>query len=84
MELREVYRDLTGIGLGEHDAALLADCIVKKKSCSWINNDKVSKENVKGLVNYLKNNNIPIDIAIKYIETREKFIWEVKAIEKND
>ena len=82
MELKAVYNDLLGIGIAEHDAALLADCIVKNKSCSWVNNDKVEKENVKGLLNYIENNNIPIALSIKYLETREKYIWEVKIIEK--
>ncbi|NYZ76807.1 hypothetical protein H0O02_00660 [Candidatus Micrarchaeota archaeon] len=82
MELEAVYRDLLGIGLAQHDAALLADCIAKSKSCSWINNDNIGKENVRGLVNYIKNNNIPIELAIRHLETRDKFLWEVKAIEK--
>jgi hypothetical protein len=82
MELKTVYNDLKGIGIAEHDAALLADCIVKNKSCSWINNDRIDKDNVKGLLNYIKNNSIPIELSIKHLETREKYIWEVKAVEK--
>ena len=82
MELKEVYDDLLGIGITKHDAALLADCIAKNKSCSWINNDKVEKENVRGLLNYIKNNNIPVELSIKYLETRNKYIWDVKAVEK--
>ncbi len=82
MKLKAVYNDICSIGIAEHDAALLADCIAKNKSCSWINNDKVEKENVKGLLNYIKNNNIPIELSIKYLETREKYIWEVKITEK--
>ncbi len=82
MELKTVYNDLLGIGIAEHDAALLADCIVKNKSCSWVNNDKVEKENVKGLLNYIENNNIPMVLSIKHLETRDKYIWEVKMTEK--
>ncbi len=82
MELKTVYNDLKGIGLGEHDAALLADCIVQKKSCSWINNDEVKRDSVRGLLNYIENNAIPIELSIKHLETREKYIWEVKAVEK--
>ena len=82
MELKTVYNDLLGIGIAEHDAALLADCIAKNKSCSWVNNDKVEKENVKGLLNYIENNNIPMLLSIKHLETRDKYIWEVKMTEK--
>lgn len=82
MELKSVYNDLLGIGVAEHDAALLADCIVKNKSCSWVNNDRVERDTVKGLLNYIKNNDFPLLLSIKYLETREKYIWDVKVVEK--
>jgi len=82
MELRSVYNDLRGIGLAEHDAALLADCIVQNKSCSWINNDEVSRDSVAGLLNYIKNNNIPVELGIKHLETRGKYMWEVRVVQK--
>ncbi len=82
MELKSVYNDLLGMGIAEQDAALLADCIITGKSCSWINNDKIEKENVKALLNYIQNNNIPVLLSIKYMETREKYIWDVKSTEK--
>ena len=82
MEMKTVYNDLLGIGITEHDASLLADCMVTGKSCSWINNDKIEKENVKALLNYIQNNSIPVVLSIKYLETREKYIWDVKAVEK--
>jgi len=82
MERKSVYQDLRGIGIPEHDAELLADCIASNKSCSWINNDKIEKDNVKELLNYIQNNNIPIQLSIKYLETREKYIWDVKCIGK--
>lgn len=78
MDYKTVYNDMLGIGIPEHDAALLADCIATGKSCSWINNDRIEKENVKALLNYIKNNSIPVALSIKYLETREKYIWEVK------
>ncbi len=78
MELKSVYNDLLGMGIAEHDAALLADCMVKNKSCSWINNDKIEKESIRKLVEYIENNNMPLALSIKHIETRDKYIWEVK------
>ena len=82
MNYKTVYNDMLGIGISEHDAALLADCIATGKSCSWINNDRIEKENVRALLNYIQNNNIPVALSIKYLETREKYIWEVKNIGK--
>lgn len=37
----EMMSSLTSIGITEHDALVIVDCIVTRKSCSWVNNDPV-------------------------------------------
>jgi len=78
MEYKTTYNEILGLGISEQDAMLLADCIATNKSCSWVNNDDVDRESVRKLVTYIQDKQIPIDLSIKHLETRNKYIWEVR------
>ena len=36
MEELEILSKIKATGVSEHDAKVIADCIVTRKSCSWI------------------------------------------------
>lgn len=74
----EIITELTSIGISEHDALVIADCIVTRKSCSWVNTDHVDDRVLLDLNNLIKKNNYGINIKVDAIPTRSKFIWEIK------
>ena len=82
MKEREIINNFVGLGITEHDALIIADCIVTGKSCSWVNTDMVDEKMMKGMHEIVVKNNYPIDIKIQAIPTRNKFIWDVKVIQK--
>ena len=43
----DVMADIEGIGITEHDAMVIADCVVTRKSCSWVNTDPVDENILK-------------------------------------
>jgi hypothetical protein len=74
----EIINELTSIGITEHDALVIADCIITRKSCSWVNTDYVDDKVLLDLNNLIKKNNYGVSIKVDAIPTRSKFIWEVK------
>lgn len=74
----EVFQDLLKIGVPEHDALVLADCIVSRKSCSWVNNDTVTDKLLADLRSLIEKKNYGIRVDVQPVPTRNKFIWEVK------
>jgi hypothetical protein len=74
----EVAAELQGVGISEHDALVIADCIVKKKSCSWVNTDPVDEKVLRDLYHLVQKQNYGIKVEVTPIPTRSKFIWEVK------
>lgn len=76
--LDEVVEELTSIGISEHDAKVIADCIITKKSCSWVNTDEVDEKLLKNLHDIIEKQNYGIKVEVQPIPTRNKFIWEVK------
>ena len=74
----EIILELTGIGITEHDALIIADCIITRKSCSWVNTDPVDDKMLRDLNDLIKKNNYGINVNIDAIPTRSKFIWDVK------
>lgn len=77
----EIRDKLRGMGLSETDAEALADCIVTKKSCSWVNTDEVDDAVLQRLGEYLKTNGHKLQVSVESISTRNKYIWEVKAFQ---
>ncbi|MEW5996299.1 MAG: hypothetical protein AB1657_01760 [Candidatus Micrarchaeota archaeon] len=78
MEIRE---QIMGLGFSETDAEPLANCIVTKKSCSWVNTDDVDNAKLQKLGEFLKSNGYKIRVSVEAVPTRGKYIWEVKAFQ---
>ncbi len=76
----EILSKIKGTGVSPHDAAVIADCVVTRKSCSWVNTDQVTPDAVRKLLAVIKDNNYRLNLGIKTVSTRDKFIWEVKAL----
>ena len=74
----EIIIELVGIGITEHDALIIADCIITRKSCSWVNTDPVDDKMLRDLNDLIKAKNYGISVKIDSIPTRSKFIWDVK------
>jgi len=77
-KFEDVKADIIGIGITEHDAMVIADCVVTRKSCSWVNTDHVDDNILKDLSDLIKRNNYGITVKVEPVPTRSKFIWEVK------
>ena len=65
-------------GISESDAEIIADSILNKKSCSWVNTDDVEQKNIKALNEFISSNNSPVIVVAEHLPTREKYMWEVK------
>lgn len=76
----EIMTQLMSVGVSEHDALVIADCIVTRKSCSWVNTDEVSDKLLKDLNHLIEKHNYGIKVIIEAVPTRSKFIWEVKVL----
>ncbi len=76
----EIMAQIMSVGVSEHDALIIADCIVTRKSCSWVNTDEVNDKLIKDLTHLVDKNGYGIKIAIDAVPTRSKFIWEVKVL----
>lgn len=74
----EIITELTSIGVSEHDALVIADCIITRKSCSWVNTDPVDDKLVQDINNLIKKNNYNVSVKVDAVPTRSKFIWDVK------
>jgi hypothetical protein len=77
---REIIIELTEIGITEPDALVIADCIITRKSCSWVNTDFVDDKVLMDLNDLVKKNNYRIAIKVDAIPTRSKFIWDIKVL----
>jgi predicted metal-binding protein len=76
----EIMAQLMSVGVSEHDALVIADCIVTRKSCSWVNTDEVSDKLLKDLNHLIEKNDYRIKVVIDAVPTRSKYIWEVKVL----
>jgi hypothetical protein len=81
MNHAEVISKLKKTGIPTHDAKVIADCVVTRKSCSWVNTDEVSKDAVRSLLELIKQDDYKIELSIKSVATRNKYIWEVKVLD---
>ncbi len=77
-KFEDVKADIIGIGITEPDAMVIADCVVTRKSCSWVNTDPVDDNILKDLNDLIKRNSYGITVKVEAVPTRSKFIWEVK------
>jgi hypothetical protein len=74
----EIILELTSVGIAEHDALIIADCIITRKSCSWVNTNPVDDKCIQDLNNLIKKNNYNVSVKVDAVPTRSKFIWDVK------
>ena len=79
MNEAEILSKIKKTGVSDADAVVLVDCIITRKSCSWVNTDPVSHDAVRKLLALIKDDNYNLDLSIKTVATRDKYIWEVKA-----
>lgn len=75
-----IIAEFKKLGVAEHDALILADCIVTHKSCSWINTDSVDEQMLTNLNNLIAKKNYRISVKVDNIPTRDKYIWDVKIL----
>lgn len=78
----EVFDKVMTFGFSETDAEIIAESLISKKSCSWVNNDPISDAIVKNFNTYLVENNYPIILCVSPVSTRNKYIWEIKSTRK--
>ncbi|MBI5046850.1 hypothetical protein HZC07_03910 [Candidatus Micrarchaeota archaeon] len=74
----KVMNDLTSIGITEQDAQVITDCIITRKSCSWVNTDNVDETVILNLKEVVAKNDYKISVKVQSIPSRNKYIWEVK------
>ncbi|HSB46856.1 MAG TPA: hypothetical protein VLD37_02495 [Candidatus Bilamarchaeum sp.] len=75
---QEIIAELMGVGITEHDALVIADCIITRKSCSWVNTDPVDDKILADLRRLIEKKNYRVKIKVDAVPTRSKFIWDVK------
>ena len=78
----EIIAELVGVGISEHDALIIADCIITRKSCSWVNTDAVDDHMLQDLRKLIQKNDYRILVKVDAVPTRSKFIWDVKVEQK--
>lgn len=80
MDKFALHAKLTFLGVSDLDAKILLDCVISKKSCSWVNTDEVSETVVAALNKFMVDNSHPLIVKVEPVPMRSKYIWEVKAI----
>lgn len=80
MEQREIYNKLISFGLSDVDAKVLLDCILSGKPCSWVNNDAIKPGTEQILNDFMRD--FFLSVNITYVETRNKYLWEVSRLRK--
>ena len=76
----ELTDQLKDVGLAHTDATVIADCIITRKSCSWMNTDPVNETVLRNLHELIMTRQYGIRIRIDPIHTRNKYVWEVKVV----
>ncbi|MEW6329082.1 MAG: hypothetical protein AB1468_03105 [Candidatus Micrarchaeota archaeon] len=73
----ELNEHLISIGVSKLDASLLVNCVIQKKSYTWMNNDPVSDGADDRINSLLRGRGLAAIVEITDAGTRGK-IWEVK------
>ncbi len=74
----EIIAEVESVGISEHDALIIADCIITRKSCSWVNTDPVDDKILADLNSLIRKNNYNVSVKVESVPTRSKYIWDVK------
>ena len=77
---REIISQLMAIGITDYDAMLIADCVITRKSCSWVNTDLIDDKMLVDLNDLIKKHDYRISVKVDAIPTRSKFIWDIKVL----
>ena len=80
METNQIISELVSVGVTEHDALVIADCIISRQSCSWLNTDPVDEKLLQDLKLLVDKKNYKINVKVQSIPTRGKYIWDVKVL----
>ena len=80
MDKFALHAKLMQLGISDLDAKIVLDCIVAKKSCSWVNTDEVPESVIVNLNKFMVENNHPLTVKVEPVPMRSKYIWEVKAL----
>ncbi len=75
----QVSAELVKMGFSESDSEALADCMVNGNSLSWLNSDPVTEEMIQLLKKFIEVNNAKIEVKVKDVATRDKYLWDVRA-----
>ncbi|MEW6748168.1 MAG: hypothetical protein AB1295_00465 [Candidatus Micrarchaeota archaeon] len=76
----DIIDELMRLGITQHDALVIADCIITRKSCSWMNTDPVDDKMLSELKDLIHKNDYKIAVSVDIIATRNKYIWDVKVL----
>jgi len=76
----DIIAELKELGITRHDALVIADCIITRKSCSWMNTDPVDDKILAELNELITKNDYRISVKIDSIPTRNKYIWDIKVL----
>ncbi|MFA5050190.1 MAG: hypothetical protein WC501_04235 [Candidatus Micrarchaeia archaeon] len=76
----EIFNKVKSFGFSDTDSEVIAESLFSKKSCSWMNTDNYSESGLEKFRQFLKENDYPINISVEYIATRDKYIWNIKAL----
>ena len=76
----EMYDKVISLGFSESDAEVIADSILNKKSCSWVNTDPIEDKALDALKKFLADGGHRLVVSVEAVPTRGKYIWEVKAL----
>ncbi|MBD3390251.1 hypothetical protein GF415_04865 [Candidatus Micrarchaeota archaeon] len=75
----QVSAELVKMGFSESDSEALADCMLNGNSLSWQNSDPVTDEMLQLLNKFIELNNAKIEVKVKDVATRDKYLWDVRA-----
>lgn len=76
----DLHSKLLALGISDLDAKIVLDCIITKKSCSWMNADFVDDSIINALNKFITENNYSLHVKVDPVPSRGKFIWDVKAL----
>ncbi|MFH0927407.1 MAG: hypothetical protein V1822_02400 [Candidatus Micrarchaeota archaeon] len=79
LTIPQVLDSFKSFGLSKLDSELLTDCINVQKACSWQNNDEITDEGVIKAKEFLKQNQLGIDLQVTPAKFG-KFIWETTKV----
>jgi len=77
--LKEVVSAISAVGIPKQDAEVIADCVITRTSCSWVNNETLNPEVLENLHNLIIENKYNVKVIVQEVGAAgNKYIWEVK------